>query len=219
MDTQAVLPGILQRVLLSFGILAPLVYLAADRIAGRLLKGYSFAAQSMSELSASGSPTRALVVSLNVAAVGLMIAFGAGVWRAAGQAVLPRIVAGLVIGNAAAGLVATLFFPNTYGVRPVFTSPGVLIMFFSVLFSVLAYLFGAAAYSGWFRVLSIIIPAAFILLTVARFATAAAPAAGAAVSMIGSQERTMAYAFFAWVMVLAVYLLALAGKGSGAPGG
>ncbi len=218
MDTQAVLPGVLQRALLSFGILAPVVYLAADRIAGRMLKGYSFTAQSMSELSAAGSPTRGLVISLNVVAVGLMIAFGIGAWRAAGQAVLPRVVAGLVIGNAAGTLFATLFFPNTYGVRPVFASPGVLIMAFSVLFSVLACLFGAAAYGGWFRVFSIALPAAFVLLAVVRYATAATPAAVAAGSMTGSQERTMAYALFAWVMVLAVYLLTMAGKEVIAPG-
>ena len=119
----------MDRVLLSFGILAPLVYLAADRLTGRLLKGYSFAAQSsMSELTAAGSPTRAIAVSLNVVAVGLIIVFGVGVWQVAGRAILPRIVAGLVIGNAVLSLFATLFFTNTYGVRPVFASPGVLIM-------------------------------------------------------------------------------------------
>lgn len=208
----------MDRVLLSFGILAPLVYLAADRLTGRLLKGYSFAAQSMSELTAAGSPTRAIAVSLNVVAVGLMIVFGVGVWQVAGRAILPRIVAGLVIGNAVLSLFATLFFPNTYGVRPVFASPGVLIMAASVLFSVLAYLFAAAAYDGWIRVISIALPATFVLLTIVRYATAATPAAIAAGSMVGSQERTMAYAFFLWVMALAVYLLALVGKGVNAPG-
>lgn len=218
MDMQVISPGISQRVLLYFGLLAPLVYLVTDRVAGRLLKGYSFAAQSMSELTASGSPTRALVVILDIIAAGLLIAFAVGVWQVAGRAILPRIVAGLVIGNAVLSLFATFFFPNTYGVRPVFASPGVLIMAVSVLCSMLAYVFGAAAYGGWFRVLSIALPAAFILLTAARYATAATPAAVAAGSMVGSQERTMAYAFFIWVMALAVYLLALVGKGVSTPG-
>jgi len=215
MDTQTTFPGILQRVLFSFGILAPLMFVAADRIGGRLLKGYSFSAHSMSDLTASGSPARALVVTLNMVAVVLMIAFGIGVWRAAGQMVFPRIVAGLVIGNAATSLFATLFFPNIYGVRPVFASPGVLIMLFSVLFSVLAIIFGAVAYSGWFRLFSILIPSAFIVLTVVRLVTFSSKAAGAEVSMVGSQERTMAYAFFLWVMTLAVYLLLAAGKRTG----
>jgi hypothetical protein len=218
MDTQFVLPGFSQRVFLACGILASLLYMAADLIAGRMLKGYSFSAQSMSELSAASSPTRGLVVALNVVAVGLMIAFGTGVWRAGGQAFLQHVVAGLVILNAVGALFATLFFPNTYGVRPVFASPGVLIMAFSVLCSILACIFGAIAYSGWFRVLSIAIPAAFVLLTVVRYATASTAASVAAGPMIGSQERTMAYAYFVWVMALAVYLLTLIGKAVDIPG-
>jgi type IV secretory pathway VirB2 component (pilin) len=219
MDTQSVLPGVSQRVLLACGILAPLLFIAADLIAGRMLKGYSFSAQSMSELSAEGSPTRGLVVVLNVVAVGMMTAFGVGVWRAGGQAFLPHVVAVLVILNAAGTLVATLFFPNTFGVRPVFASPGVLIMVFSVLCSVLAIIFGAFAYSGWFRAFSIVIPAAFVLLTVVRYATASTPASVAAGPMIGSQERTMAYTYFVWVMALAVYLLTLTGKAGDVAGG
>jgi hypothetical protein len=122
METADGLPNMLQKILLSCGILAPLSYLGTDWLAGRLLKGYSFAAQSMSELSAAGSPTRSLVVSLTLVASVLMIAFGVGVWRAAGQALLPRVVGGLVIGNAIAGLVATLFFPTRFGERPIFGS-------------------------------------------------------------------------------------------------
>jgi hypothetical protein len=219
MDTQSVLPGFSQRVLLACGILAPLLYMAADQIAGRMLKGYSFSAQSMGELSAAGSPTRGLVVALNVVAVGLMIAFVTGVWWAGGQAFLPHVVAGLVFLNAVGALFATIFFPNTYGVRPVFASPGVLIMAFSVLCSVLACIFGAIAYSGWFRVLSIAIPAAFVLLTVVRYATASTAASVAAGPMIGSQERTMAYAYFVWAMALAVYLLTLTSKAVDVTGG
>jgi len=82
-----------------------------DWLAGKLLKGYNRAAQSMTELSAAGSPTRSLVVPLTLVAAVLMLAFGIGVWRLYGRALLPRVVAGLVIGNAIAGLVATLLFP------------------------------------------------------------------------------------------------------------
>ncbi|NPV78348.1 MAG: DUF998 domain-containing protein [Anaerolineae bacterium] len=196
----------LQKFLLSCGIFAPLLYLGTDRLAGKLLKGYNFAVQSMSELSAAGSPVRSLVVLLNLAAGALMIAFGVGVWRASGLALLPRIVGGLVIGNAAAGMVATLFFPTRFGVRPIFASPGVIIMFFSVLFFVLAMVFGALAFGGWLRILSIAIPAAYVLLAVLRYATVAA-SSGEAQSLIGTQERTMSYSFLGWVIALAVYLL------------
>jgi len=142
----------------------------------------------------------------------LMIAFGVGVWRAGDQAVLPRITGGLLIANAALGLIATLFFPPRFGVRPSLGSPGVIIMFLSVVCFVLAMLFGAAAFSGWIRVLSIAIPASYVLLAVLRFATAASSPAGQAASLMGAQERTMVYSFLLWVMALAIRLL-MSGRG------
>ncbi len=172
------------------GVLAPPLYLSTDRLAGRLLNGYSFASQSMSELSAAGSPTRSLVVSLNLVAALLMIAFGGGVWRAGDQAILSHITGGLLIANAVLGLIATLFFPTRFGERPAFGSPGVIIMFLSVVCFVLAMLFGAVALGGWLRVLSIAIPASYVLLAVLRSATADSSSAGQAASLIGAQERT-----------------------------
>lgn len=212
MATSAPLPDMLQRLLLSCGILAPLLSLGTDVLAGKLNKGYSFAAQSMGELGVAGSPTRPLVVPLTLAASAFMIAFGLGVWRAAGPGMLPRILAALILGHALAGLAATLFFPNRFGVRPAFATPGVLLMFISVLCFVLAMVVGAAAFHGWMRILSAAIPAAYILLAVLRFATAAPSVAGAAV-LIGAQERTMAYSFLLWTMALAIYLLLPSSKG------
>ena len=95
METSTGLPNLLQKILLSCGILAPLLYLGTDLLAGKLLKGYSFSAQSMGELGAAGSPVRPLVVALTLVSGAVMIAFGAGVWRAVDNAILPRIVAGL----------------------------------------------------------------------------------------------------------------------------
>ncbi len=212
METSVGLSNMLQKILLSCGILAPLFYLATDWLAGRLLKGYSFAAQSMSELSAAGSPTRSLVVSLTLVASVLMVAFGVGVWRVAGQALLPRVIGGLVIGNATAGLVATLFFPTRFGVRPNFGSAGVIIMFLSVVFFVLAMVFGAAAFSGWLRIVSIAIPVTYVLLAVLRFATVTTSSTGEVISLVGVQERTMAYSFLLWVMALAMHLLVLSSR-------
>jgi hypothetical protein len=147
-------------------------------------------------------------MGLTLAASALMVAFGIGVWRAAGPEILPRIVAVLILGNAAAGLVAMLFFPNQLGVRPIFGSPGVLLMFASVLSFVLAMAFGAAAFHGWMRLVSIAIPVSYVLLAVLRFATAASSKAGSEV-LIGTQERTMAYSFLVWVVLLAIYHLLL----------
>ncbi len=85
-------------------------------------------------------------------------------------------------------------------------------MFLSVLSFVLAFVLGAVAFGGWMRILSILLPAAYILLAVFRFATASSASGGSAGVLIGLQERTMAYSFLLWVMALAVYLLLLSNK-------
>jgi hypothetical protein len=211
METTVGVPNVLPKILLSCGILASLLSIGADLLAGERLKDYNFFAQSMSELSAAGSPTRTLVVLLSIAASAFLIAFAAGVWQAAGPSVLPRIVAGLIFGNAAAGLTSTLFFPNQFGVRSEFSTPGVMLMIIGVLCFVLAMVVGAAAFPGWMRILSIAIPAAYIILAILRFATVSSSAAGPT-GLIGAQERTMVYSFQAWVMALAIYLLIMSNR-------
>jgi hypothetical membrane protein len=210
-ETSAGLSNALQRIFLSCGILAALLYLGTDLLVGKLLSGYSFSTQSMSDLGAAGSPMRSLVVVLTLLASALMIAFGVGVWQAVGSAFLPRILAGLIMGNALAGLAATLFFPNHFGVRPEFGTPGVLLMFISVLCFVLAMVCGAVSFQGWMRILSIAIPVGYILLAILRFATAASSTVETA-GLIGMQERTMAYSFLAWILALAIYLLLLTSR-------
>jgi hypothetical protein len=195
-----------QKVLLSCGIIAALLSLMTDLLTGKLISGYSFSAQSMGELGANGSPTRLLYVILSLVIGTFMIAFGVGVWRSAGSAFLPRIVSGLIIGNVLCGLIATLFFPNRFSVRPEFATPGVLLMFFSVLCFILAMIFGMFAFHDWMRILSIAIPAAYILLAVLRFASAGT-STGDTTMLIGAQERTMSYGFLFWLAALAGYLL------------
>ena len=211
MESSISLQHLPQKILLFCGIIAPLLYLGADLLPGKLLKGYSFSVQSMSDLGAAGSPVRQLAVTLTLVACVFMVAFGIGVWQVAGPSILQRIVAGLIIGNAVTGLIAILFFPNRFGVRPEFGTPGVLLMFLSVLCFVLAFIFGAVAFHGWMRILSIAIPAVYILLAIFRLATASSSAAGTTV-LIGVQERTMAYSFLVWVTTLAIYLLRLNGS-------
>lgn len=211
METSAALSNLLQKILLSCGILAPLLYLGTDLLAGKLLKGYSFSAQSIGDLGAAGSPMRSLFVVLTLVSSAFMIAFGVGVWQTVSPAILPRIVAGLILGNVVTGLAATLFFPNPFGVRPDFGTPGVLLMFLSVLCFVLAMVIGAMAFHSWMRILSIAIPATYILLAILRFATAASSVAGTTM-LIGTQERTMSYSFLIWVTALAIYLLMISSR-------
>ena len=92
-------------------------------------------------------------------------------------------------------------------------------MFISVVCFVLAMIIGAFAFSGWLRMVSIAIPAAYVLLAVMRFANAAASTADQAGSLIGAQERTMGYSFLLWVFALAIYLLLLLRQNAPISGG
>lgn len=56
-----------QLALLASGIVAPLLYLATDVIAGIRWEGCSFRDQTISELNASGAPTRPLTITLGLA--------------------------------------------------------------------------------------------------------------------------------------------------------
>ena len=209
METATPLSNNLQTILLFCGVVASVLYFVTDRIAGALLKGYSFSANSMDELSAAGSPTRSLVLSLTLLACLFMVAFGAGVWPSAGENLFLSVVGWLIIANAVLGLVAHIFFPNRYGERPPFNSPGVILMFASVVCFILAMIFSTVAFGGWFGLFSIAIPILFVLLAVLRFATAKASSAGEGRTLIGSQERTMAYSYLLWILALSIYLMPL----------
>src|SRR5215217_9469859 len=97
----------LRRVLLICGILASLIYVATDILAGKLWEGYSFTSQAISELSAIGAPTRPLVVTLGIIYDVLLIAFGLCVWvLAAGQRRRAlRLTGGLLVGIGVIGFV------------------------------------------------------------------------------------------------------------------
>src|ERR671915_2300933 len=102
----------LQKILLLCGILASLLYVATDILAGMLWEGYSFSSQAISELSAIGAPTRPLVVTLGLIYDVLLIAFGLCVWIiAAGQRHAPRLIGGLLVSIRVIGLIWVPLFP------------------------------------------------------------------------------------------------------------
>jgi len=194
--------GSWQAALLVCGVIAPLLHLATDWIAGTSFGGYDFSARSISDLGSVGSPVRSRVILLTLAASVLVVAFTVGIWQAG--TLLARVVAVLIAGNALLSSVALVFFPNSLGVRPAFRTPGVILMFLAVLCSVLAMLVGAFAFDGWMRWISVGIPASYVALAVLRFATAGSENA---MVMIGAQERTMSYSYLLWMLALAVHLL------------
>jgi hypothetical protein len=163
----------------------------------------------MSDIYSLGSPKRSMAIWLALVSSIFMTAFGVGVWIVSGHSLLIHIVSVFVIGNAILGLIANSFFPYRYGERPKFQSANVIIMLFSVLFFILAMVFGAMAISGWFRLFTIALPTVYVLLAIIRIATASKSSKEEANPLIGIQERTMAYSYLFWVLVFGVYLISM----------
>ena len=94
-----------RKALLFCGILAALLYVATDILAAMRWEGYSYTAQTVSELFAIGDPTRPLVVLRGLAYCVLVIAFGSGVWGSAGGRRALRVAGGLLVGIGVVDLV------------------------------------------------------------------------------------------------------------------
>lgn len=222
MDTSVDQASTLLKALMACGILASLLHLMTDRLAGALWRGYSFVSESISELSAVGSSTRPLVLTLHVVSGLLMIAFGFGVWRAAGGNTALRIAAGLIVGNALVSIVTDAFFPTRFAeaLGNEVSNANVVLGALGMVLFVLAIVLGAVALHGWFRVLSIGILVAYAVLTVVGLLVRRTPApSGDVVPTIGVQERTMMYSYLLWMAALALVLLRGSGHAGSVVGG
>jgi hypothetical membrane protein len=200
----------LRRVLLICGILASLIYVATDILAGKLWEGYSFTSQAISELSAIGAPTRPLVVTLGIIYDVLLIAFGLCVWVLAGQRRRAlRLTGGLLVGIGGIGLVWTQFPMHLRGAEMTFTDTmhwtiaGVVVLLILLMIAL-----GVIAYRKWFRLYSI--GTLVTLLVVGMwsiFVGGAQIAAHQSTPVFGVMERITVYGYLAWVAALAIVLL------------
>ena len=209
-ETSVGLPKILQKVLLSCGIIAALLYGGTDMIAGLATPGYNFATMSASILSSFGTTTRPYMLPLSIVADFLLIAFAVGVWFSANHNWAMRVTAGLLAGNAVFTLIATIFFPinpgeamNTYA-----NKMNVTLMATSVVLFFLAICFGAVANHNWFRYFSIgIIVFLFAGDIFATWGLKPALGGGSFPPVVGVQERTMIYGELLWLSLQAIVLL------------
>ncbi len=203
----------LLKVLLICGILASLLYVATDILAGMLWESYSFSSQAISELSAIGAPTRPLVVMLGILYDVLLIAFGLCVWVIAGSGQRGRalrLVGGVLVAIGVIGFVWAPFFPmHLLGAEMTFTDTmhwaiaGVVVLLILVMITL-----GAIAYRRWFRLYSI--GTLVTLLVVGMwsiFVGGAQIGAEQPTPFFGLMERITVYSYLAWVAVLAIVLL------------
>jgi hypothetical membrane protein len=199
----------LSTILLACGIVASLLYVATTILGAMVWPGYSSTAQSVSELFAIDAQSKSLVDPLLVAYGILWIAFGVGVWRAAGPKRALRIAAVGLIGKEVEGLVVQLFFPvHQRGVAGTSNDPvhGVL-SYLGVLFFLIAMGFGAFAFGRRFRLYSIgtllvcLVFAALTGLYIPRMV------ANQPTPWMGVFERINIFSYLLWAVVLAIALL------------
>lgn len=199
----------MQKVLLICGILAPLLLASTDILAGTLYPGYSFTSQAISELFAIGAPTSDLVVPLFSLYSVLLIAFALGIWMSAGRNRSLRVVALMVFGNAANGLVLWPFFPmHMRGAVMTFTDTmHIILASIGVIFSIVALVFGAMVFGKRFRIYTIVTILMLLAFGTIPFLEAPQLAANQPTPWTGLGERVASYVYELWVAVLAFVLL------------
>jgi hypothetical protein len=197
-----------RKVLLLCGILSSLLYIGTDILAGTLCAGYSYTSQTISELSAIGTPTRPLVVPSSIAYGVLVIAFGLGVWRSAGPKRALRVAGGLLVGFGVICLTGPFTPMHQRGTEMTLTDTMHIIgAIVDVLFILLIIGFGATAFGKWFRLYS----TGTILVVVVFGALAGKDAprieANLPTPWTGVTERISVYGSMLWFAVLAITLL------------
>lgn len=194
-------------ILLWAGVAAVALYVIGDLVSGLLYGGYSFRDQAISELAAFGSPVRPLMVTVILLHNLLLVAFGVGVWRIATRKSLRWAGLALVAISVTGIPTHTVFAMSSRWMEAGFndTMHQVFTGIFTV-FVVVAIVLSALAYPGWFRRFSI-----GMLVVLAGFGAASAVAIQGieenATTWAGGFERINAYAYFAWLIALAVVLL------------
>jgi hypothetical protein len=196
--------------LLGCGVVAPVWWVAMDIVGSLRYPGYSYIDQTISELSAEGAQTRAFMTVLSgIPYTGLMLAFGVGIWTAAGGRRAGRITGAVLIGEAAWGMVGGLLFPMAmrgteetlrnqlhvpYGV-------GMPILFLSAIG------FGSRLFGQSFRYFSYGTVLAMLGFGLLMSVQMSKVAANEPTPWLGLEERINADASMLWIAVLAIALV------------
>ena len=195
----------LLRLSLIAGIASSAVYIGADFLAAISYPDYhSFTSRAISELSAIGSPTRALIQPVYVLHAVFVLAFGLGVRSAGRENPALRITGGLLIALGALDLLAPLASMNVRGSEwaPADTIH-IVATNFTIALIALAMWSAASAFGREFRRYSIASVAMFLLFGVLTFVDAARDPT----PWLGITERICIGSYLLWQVVLAAALL------------
>jgi hypothetical protein len=203
-----------RKALLGCGVIAPVVWVALDVIGSLRYPGYSYVDQTISELSAQGAPTKNFMLAFSGTPFALLVvAFGAGVWRAAGGRTAGRATGALLIGEAFWGYVGGIAFPMAR--REVMaagqdTLRNQMHAWYGIGMPVLLALaigFGSNLLGRRFRSFSYATIVAMLVFGALMGLQASAMTANEPTPGMGIEERVTAYAPMLWMALLALGLL------------
>ena len=202
-------PKKIQQILLYCGILASVLYIGTDTFLAMSWKEYSYNSQTISELSAIGARTRMFwLLTMIFLFNPLLVAFGIGVWKSAGEKRSLRITGILLSIWGALGYVWLLFPMHMRGEIGSATDTGHLIMAgITVPLMVLFIGFGSGARGKGFRLYSIL--SILIMLVFGAWTGMQAPRVEAQLPTpwLGVIERISVYSPMLGILVLAIILL------------
>ena len=200
---------LIKKLLLICGILIPIIYIGTDIFAGLLYERYNFLDRAISELSAIGSPTKIIWVSImSLLFNPLIIAFGVGVWIFAKNN-RPLNLTGILLTLWGISGYVWFFFPmNMRGSVGSFSDTmhlvvaGTTVLLMTIFISA-----GAFALGKSFRLYSLL--TLIIMLTFGTLVGMQAPqvAAQLPTHWMGIMERISVYSPMLWTATLAVVLL------------
>ena len=196
------------RALVACGLASTLLYLGIDALGALSYPGYDYAAQTISEMSAVGAPTRTLLAPLYLLYTVLLIAFAFGVRAAAGGKRRLRITGALLAAVGFVGLAGAFFPMQMRGNAPTFTDlmhvayGGV-----NSLLLLLAIAFGAPAFGRPLRLYSLAPILVMIASGAGTFLLAPAVAIDALMPYLGIVERFLFASFLLWIAALSAMLL------------
>lgn len=199
--------------LLGCGIAYPVTYVVAnDAIAASRYPGYSRVDQAVSELSATGAPTRRFLVAMLPVFTGLTTAYGIGVWNVAGGRRALRATGAVLLASGATGI-AWLPFPMSSRediARGATTGgdTGHVVLSGLTVAEILALLgAGSGAFGTRFRIYSLTSAATVLLSGALTSRQAAKLRDGQPTPGMGLYERISIGTWLQWMAALATILL------------
>lgn len=200
--------SVMLQVLLTCGAASSAVYVTSDVVGALSYPNYNYAAQAISEMSATGAPTVSLLAPFYRTFSTLFVLFAAGVWLAGSRDSRLRWSAAFMLGVALVGAGLSVFPMNMRGMDRT-TSDTMHLLFAGATMLLLsgAILSGGAAFNRSFRLYSAATVFTMLIFFVFTLADAPNVAANRATPFMGINERVSMAAWLLWVVLFSVKLL------------